>query len=124
MYILFLDSGDEIADDYLKVMHEYCADNSHEVVESLFSINGNDAQYNPKILRCGVAGSAIKTEIIGKKRFDEKLQIGEDTKFMMDVVDLSKHRKKLAKTKYTYLLGTNEQSLTMRFYKKIIGKYR
>ena len=124
LYILFLDSDDEIADDYLKVMHEYCADNSHEVVESLFSVNGQDAQYNPKLLRCGVAGSAIKTETIGNKRFDEKLQIGEDTKFMKYVVDLSKHRKRLAKTKYTYLLGTNEQSLTMRFDKKIIGKYR
>jgi len=124
LYILFLDSDDDIADDYLKVMHEYCADNSHEVVESLFSVNGQDAQYNPKLLRCGVAGSAIKTETIGNKRFDKNLQIGEDTKFMKDVVDLSKHRKRLAKTKYTYLLGTNELSLTMRFDKKQISKYR
>lgn len=124
LYVLFLDSDDEIADDYLKVMHEYCADNSHEVVESLFSVNKQETQYQPNLLRCGVAGSAIKTKIIGNKRFDENLQIGEDTKFMRDVVDLSKHRKRLAKTKYKYLLGTNPESLTMRYDRKQIGKVR
>jgi glycosyltransferase involved in cell wall biosynthesis len=124
LYVLFLDSDDEIADDYLKVMKRYCFDNSHEVIESKFAVNKRSAKFDKNLLRCGVAGSAIQTKIIGKKRFDETLQIGEDTKFMRDVVDLKKHRKKLAPTEYNYLLGTNEQSLTMRYERKQIGRYR
>ena len=124
LYILFIDSDDRVDDDYLKVMHEYCADDSHEVVESGFYVNGCKADYIPKLRRCGVAGSAIKTKIIGKKRFDEHAQIAEDTRFMEDVVDLTKHRKRLAKTNYHYQLGINPLSLTMRHDRKEISKVR
>ena len=123
-YILWLDSDDMVADDYLKVMCEYCADKTHEVVESTIVIKDQIAKYDPKLIRCGVAGSALQTKIIGNIRFDESLQIGEDTKFMHDVIDLTKYRKRHAPTQYIYQLGINNNSLTMLHSRKEIGKER
>jgi glycosyltransferase involved in cell wall biosynthesis len=123
-YILFIDSDDMVEDNYLKVMYEYCADMTHEIVESTIVIKDQIAKYDPKLIRCGVAGSALQTKIIGNIRFDESLQIGEDTKFMHDVIDLTKYRKRHAPTKYFYQLGINNNSLTMLHSRNEIGKER
>ena len=123
-YILFIDSDDSIDDNYLKVMCEYCADNTHEIIESTFLVKDILTEFDRKLVRCGVAGSAIQTKIIGDIRFDEKLQIGEDTKFMQEVCDLTKYRKKHAPTKYIYQLGINNNSLTMLHSRKEIEKER
>ena len=77
-YILFIDSDDMVENNYLQVMYEYCADKSHEIIESTFLVNGQLAAFNRNAIRCGVAGSALQTKIIGNKRFDENLQIGEN----------------------------------------------
>ena len=123
-YILHIDSDDMVADDYLKVMCEYCADNTHEVIESTFLVKDILTEFDRKLVRCGVAGTALQTKIIGDIRFDEKLQIGEDTKFMHEVCDLTKYRKKHAPTKYIYQLGINNNSLTMLHSRKEIEKER
>ena len=123
-YILFIDSDDMIEDNYLQKMCEYCADNTHEIIESTFLVKDTITEFNRNFVRCGVAGSAIQTKIIGDIRFDEKLQIGEDTKFMHEVCDLTKYRKKHAPTKYIYQLGINNNSLTMLHSRKEIEKER
>lgn len=123
-YILFLDSDDDVDDDYLQKVYEYCADMTHEIIETSFSVNNTPAAFNPNVVRSGVAGSAIATKIIGKTRFDEKLQIGEDTKFMNEVCDLTKYRKKHCKTNYNYQYGINPVSLIQNYNNKRIKKER
>lgn len=123
-YILFLDSDDKIDDDYLRVMYEYCADMTHEVIEPIFQENKFESKYNKNLIRCGVAGEAIKTSIIGDIRFDETRQIAEDCDFSHTVIDLTKHRKRNAKTKYYYQLGANPNSLTMKYKRNEIGERR
>lgn len=123
-YILFLDSDDMIDDDYLRIMYEYCADMTHEVIEPTFQENKFECKYNKNLIRCGVAGEAIKTSIIGDIRFDETRQIAEDCDFSHNVIDLEKHRKKHAPTKYYYQLGINPNSLTMKYKRKEIGERR
>lgn len=123
-YILFLDSDDIISNNFLSSTYEYCADNSHEIIEPNFYIREYKTPYDPHKVRCGCAASAIQTRIIGDIRFDEKLQIGEDTKFMEDVCDLSKYRKKLSKADYFYQFGINQNSLTKRKERNEIGKER
>ena len=123
-YILFIDSDDMIDENYLEIMYEYCADMTHEVVEPTFQENKLVCNYNPQLIRCGVAGIAIKTSIIGNNRFDEKRQIAEDCDFSHKVIDLTKHRKRHAKTKYYYQLGINPNSLTMKYKRKEIGEMR
>lgn len=122
-YILFMDMDDRVDDDYLKVMFEYCADKSHEIIESKF-VDIYKTRFERDKVRSGAAGSAIMTKIIGDIRFDESLQIGEDTKFMNDVCDLTKYRKKLAKTTYYYQLGANPNSLIVKWKRKEIGEKR
>ena len=59
------------------------------------------------------------------KRFDPKLQIGEDTKFNADVFKLDKHKKCYVKeAMYCYKLGLNKNSLTMLFSAKKIEEKR
>lgn len=123
-YILFIDSDDIVEENYLPVMCEYCADNTHEIVESTFYINEQIAGFNPNAIRSGAAGSALKVDIIGNTRFDEKLQIGEDTKFMNECIDLSKYRKRKAPTIYIYQYGINPNSLSKLYGRKEIGKER
>lgn len=123
-YFLTIDSDDYVDDDYLPKMCEYCADNTHEFIESLFYINGRLIEYQPKVVRSCTCGTAIKTSIIGKLRYKENTQIGEDTDFMYEVSDLSKQRKKLCRTIYYYQLGINPNSLTMLYQKNKIKKER
>ena len=123
-YIMFLDSDDMIDKNYLRVMYEYCADMTHEVIEPTFQENKTESKYIPTLIRCGVAGEAIKTSIIGDTRFDEERQIAEDCDFSHTVIDLEKHRKRHAKTKYYYQLGVNPNSLTMKYKRNEIGEKR
>jgi glycosyltransferase involved in cell wall biosynthesis len=123
-YILFLDMDDKIDDDYLKIMYEYCADMTHEVIESIFTDGKFTTEFQKNKVRSGTSGVAIQTKIIGNIRFDENRQIGEDTKFSNEVIDLTKYRKKQAKTKYYYQYGINPNSLIMRYKRKEIGETR
>ena len=123
-YILFLDSDDDIANNFLQVTYDYCADNTHEIIEPNFYIKQHITPYEPNKVRCGCAASSIQTKIIGDIRFNEKLQIGEDTKFMQDVCDLSKYRKKHSPTDYFYQFGINNNSLTKLFERKEIERKR
>lgn len=123
-YILFIDSDDYIDDDYLRVMYEHCADMTHEVIESIFIDGKFITEFKRDKVRSGTSGVAIQTKIIGNIRFDENRQIGEDTKFSNEVIDLTKYRKKQAKTKYHYQYGANPNSLIKRYKRKEIGERR
>lgn len=123
-YILFLDMDDYIDDDYLPMVWEYCADNTHDIIETLFSIRNQLITFEREKIRSTPVGSAIKVEVIGKNRFKENVQIGEDTDFMNTIVDLTKHRKKLCKTIYYYQLGINPDSLTIKYERREIDKER
>ena len=123
-YILFLDSDDKVADNYLTKVHEYCADRTHEIIETTFYINEVLMDYNPKEVRSCAASSAIATKVIGEHRFKENIQRGEDTEFMNEIVDLTKYRKKYCPVEYYYQLGVNPNSLIKRYERKEIDKER
>lgn len=123
-YILWIDSDDMVANDYLTMVHEYCADRSHDIIETRFHIKGVVMDYNPKEVRSCASSSALKTSIIGQHRFNENLQVGEDTEFMNEVVDLTKYRKKYCKSDYYYQLGVNPNSAIKRYERKEIDKER
>ena len=123
-YILFIDSDDMVEKNYLTKVHEYSADRTHEIIETTFYIKGVLMDYNPREVRSCASSSCLKTSIIGKHRFNEKIQIGEDTEFMNEVVDLSKYRKKYCRTDYYYQLGVNPNSLIKRYERREIDKER
>lgn len=120
-YILFLDSDDRISDDYISKYLSKCKSKKYDVLESGFYVKEEKADYNPNVLRNGVVGSAFNVKLIGNNRFDESLQIGEDTKFVRSVLDLNKHKKEYVDTNYYYQYGINDDSLTRRYSKGAIG---
>lgn len=120
-YIAFIDSDDMIEGNYIDRLVRYASDGTHELIETYLAIN-NIVQNNIDIdkHRCGVWSCAIKSDIIGDKRFKEEMQINEDTDFMERVINLSKHRKILCNTTYYYNLGGNNDSLIMKFRRREI----
>lgn len=125
LYIEFIDSDDTLSDNYLSEMYKYCADNTHDLIESGFMFKGNLYPFQKTVKRSGCPGTAFRTEMLGDLRFDETLQIGEDTKFMNELVDFSKHRKKYCGNAiYYYNFGANPKSLIVRYERKEIGKER
>lgn len=123
-YILFIDSDDIVDDDYIEKYLIECKKKQFAVLESGFYVLDARTEYNPFVLRNGVVGSAFKTSLIGNNRFDENLQIGEDTKFMRKVFDLNKDRKHYVDSNYRYQYGINPASLTKRFQDRQIGENR
>ena len=123
-YILFLDSDDYVSGNYLTMVHEYCADRTHEIIETTFYVNDRLMEYNPREVRSCAASSCLKTSIIGNHRFNENIQVGEDTEFMNEVIDLTKYRKRYCRTNYYYQLGVNPNSLMKRYERKEIDKER
>ena len=123
-YILYIDSDDYVDDNYLKVMYEYCADMTHEIIECTYIDYHKKFTFEKDKVRSGISGVAFKTSIVGDNRFDENRQIGEDTDFSYRVFDLKKYRKKLAKTTYYYQYGVNPNSLMKRYKRKEIGEMR
>lgn len=124
-YILFIDSDDIISSNYIEEMYKACKSKKYDIVESTFIRHGVEHIYNDNEVRTCVAGSAFKSNMLGDLRFDEDLQVGEDTKFFKELVDLSKHKKYYCKDAiYYYNFGVNPNSLIMRFNRGEIDKYR
>ena len=115
-YILFIDADDYIDPDYLTQMYEACKmlyNTPYNVIESTFAIR-NDIRSFEATLKNHVCGVCYKSSLIGDTRFDENLQIGEDTKFNRE---LSKkpYKKFWLNTTYHYNYGMNNQCLTYRY---------
>lgn len=124
-YIGFIDSDDDIADDYIEKMSNYATDNTHDILEANVNINGVfSSNIEPCKHRNSVWSYAFKTSVIGDKRFDENLQYYEDTDFMYNIVDFTKHRKVNVPTTYFYIFGRNPNSLTKMYSENKITKYR
>lgn len=127
-YILFLDSDDYISANYLSEMYEFINNGNADIYESRFFI-GKSMEYQIPFRenenRYSVTGQAFNSKLIGKNRFDETIQIGEDTEFMNRVVDPKKIKKIYVGTAdYIYNLGLNRESLTMLFQRGLIGERR
>ena len=127
-YIGFLDADDAISFDYINEAKKLMK-KGYDFIDNRFVQQGTEVFGTPNlyeklktIIRGGVAGTFIKSSLIGNIRFDEKLQIGEDVKFVKDVIDLKKHKKGVSMGTYIYNLGINNDSLTMKYSRGEIDK--
>ena len=86
-YIGFVDADDSISEDYLIEAFTACVDNMYDLLDARFvqgvevfgTIEDNERQ--KLLVRNGVVGTFVKSSVIGKKRFDETMFVGEDTEF-------------------------------------------
>ena len=119
-YIGFLDADDSISNDYILCAYEACEDNKYDLLDARF-IQGievfgtlKDNERQKEVVRNGVVATFVKSSVIGTKRFNELLKVGEDTDFINRVIDLEKHKKGLFKGMYVYNFGANPNSIIMR----------
>lgn len=119
-YIGFLDSDDSISGDYILSAYEVCEDNEYDLIDARF-VQGievfgtlKDNERQKQIVRNGVVATFVKSSVIGNKRFNETLRVGEDTDFINRVIDLEIHKKGLFKGIYIYNYGVNPNSIIMR----------
>ncbi len=124
-YIAFIDSDDDIADNYIEKMSNYAGDNTHDILEANVNVNGVfSSNSEPYKHRNCVWSYAFRTSAIGENRFNENLQYGEDTDFIYRVIDFSKHRKVNVPTTYFYVYGRNPNSLAKMYSENRITKSR
>ena len=113
-YIMFLDSDDNIDDDFIEKMIKATRSKA-EMLESIFSIRDYPLPFNPYELKNHVAGIAFRSDVIGDKRFNEDIKFGEDEDFVKRVIDLSKMKKEFVDTTYHYNYGANPECITYRW---------
>lgn len=88
-YITFLDSDDDIIDNYIETLFDMMKTNSDCYSYRYFSDKqGNPSWKQEKVLWCyNVWSYLFKKSYIGEKRFDESIEFFEDIDFLRKVVD-------------------------------------
>lgn len=114
-YLGFLDSDDDIDDDYFDKMVALCNGENEVVKAKMFKHNHFNNSMIDITERVSVNGYAYRKDIIGDLRFQEGVQLGEDNIFndALGVVGNTnpKPQEILCDTKYIYEFGANDQSL-------------
>ena len=124
-YIAFIDSDDDISDDYI----QFIIDTINEDKPDLIKLSWETTEESSKELRCivdeehpnfpdwntSVWNYVFKRNVIGNIRFDEKLQFAEDKKFLEEIKPVLDNAKVsyISDPIYFYNLDT-ENSLTKR----------
>ena len=110
-YILFIDSDDMIAENYIEVITKKLNEDFDYCFISWSGIDGKFIiEDKPPLWNCSIWNCIYKREIIGNERFNPKLIIAEDYDF----------NKRVRKGKYTsiqdiiYFYRNNPNSLTKR----------
>ena len=117
-YITFIDSDDDISNDYVIEILDYC-NGGYDLIKTKAYIRNNIIYKNSGDItnRTSVWGYVFKTSLIGTKRFNINRHIGEDGEFFRQVV--SKEVKEiLCNAIYYYQYGINSNSLTINNSKK------
>ena len=117
-YITFIDSDDDISNDYIEEILNYC-NGEYDLIKTKAYIKNNVIYTNSGDItnRTSVWGYAFKTSLIGTKRFNINRQIGEDGEFFRQVVT-KEVKEILCNATYYYQYGINNNSLTIKNSKK------
>lgn len=112
-YILFLDSDDNIDEDYIEKMVK-ATDSDFEMLESRFMIRENEIPFEENKIKNRVTAIAFRSDVIGENRFDENIKFGEDKEFVERVLDITKVRKYKVDSVYHYNYGFNTDCVCYR----------
>lgn len=123
-FILIIDSDDMVDKNFIKKMLKVIDKDVADMIDCNFFVNDRLKDYK-KEKRAGVCGIAIRYDLIKNLRFDEDMQISEDTKFLNQIANLNEFiMMDKANSNYYYQYGANENSLCMRYLRKEIGVNR
>ena len=124
-YIAFCDCDDQIMPNYLQHTFENMDEGYDYVVYPfLTDMGGGGPLRDELIANYAVWSWLFRREIIGDKRFDEKLQVAEDVDFLRRVINKKQNGKRDTIPVYRYLWLANQDSLCKRFNRGEIKKER
>ena len=134
-YITFVDNDDDIADNYLHLLYQamresnsqydFCIIPSYSDNQLIKNYNDIDLT-NPVKDLWSVWHYCYNRRIIGNIRFNENLNVAEDIEWLRQVLpeDKINNGTKITTPIYYYKWANNENSLSHRFNRKEIPKYR
>lgn len=127
-FVAFIDSDDIIAGDYLKTIYGAIQDfdGDYLVFPFYFCNKGRKRKMgwrSEELKNYVVWGYVYKRECIGNERFDENINVGEDVEWLRRVLN-GKEEKVLDKIIYYYQWDANINSLTKRFKRGMLRKYK
>lgn len=126
-YITFIDSDDDIADDYLISIYPLL-NKGYDYMTLLWTLNGKRLDNNkilgkPLDFNKAVWGYIYRYDIIGQERFREDLNVKEDEDFLSRVFKDGQVRVMIPNPIYHYNID-NQQSLTRRYNRGEINEKR
>lgn len=126
-YITFIDSDDDIADDYLQSIYPLL-NKGYDYMALLWTLNGKRLDNNkilgkPLDFNKAVWGYVFRYDIIGDIRFDEGLNVREDEDFIGKVLKDEHVRIMIPNPIYHYNIE-NQQSITRKYHRGEISEKR
>ena len=117
-YMTFIDSDDNISNDYIEEILAYC-NGEYDLIKTKAYIENNINYRNSGDItnRTSVWGYAFKNSLIGLNRFNINRLIGEDGEFFRQVIP-KEFKEVLCNATYYYQYGVNPNSLMIRHSKK------
>lgn len=148
-FITFIDADDYVSNDYIATLYNNIHDNDFVVSNAIIKSNNSSKRFNrlyksryankedalkmllsDKYFQSTPWGKLYKTELVKKIKFDEKMNIAEDHKFLIDYISISKKIKLIPYYGYTYMINENSLSRANEKYKdeiiycvSLINKY-
>lgn len=109
-YIGFIDSDDNVSDNYIEEILKYCDGINEKISTKMIKINHTNNETLDITNRTSVTGRNYRKDIIGDLRFKESVRLGEDNVFEHHI---GKTQEVYCDAIYYYEFGVNENSLIM-----------
>lgn len=108
-YIGFIDSDDNVSDNFVEEILKYCDGKNEKVSTRMIKINHKTKEEKDITIRTGVTGRNYRKDIIGSTRF-KSVPVGEDNIFENHI---GERQNIYCDAIYYYEFGVNENSLMM-----------
>lgn len=127
-YITFIDADDSIRSHYVKTVYQMLKKNKVDYVVFPFHIckHGRVSRFpwrKDELKNYTVWGYAFTRECIGDERFDENINVGEDTQWLRRVLK-GKKGIKASTSIYLYQWDENPDSLTKKYKRGSISRLK
>ena len=129
IFITFIDADDYIRKDYISTLYNNMGDNDLVISNAIIIKNNSSKKFNrlfmarcvnykravemllsDKFFQSTPWGKMYKTELAKRVKFDEKMSIAEDHKFLIDYISISKKIKLIPFYGYIYVINENSLS--------------
>ncbi len=127
-FVAFIDSDDNVSGDYLSTIYKVVEKSKADywVFPFYFCSKGRKRKFpwrSKELKNYTVWGYVYRRDCIGDKKFDENINVGEDVEWLRRVLR-GKKEEVVDKIIYHYEWDANMGSLTKKFKRGVLSKYK